>query len=61
MALAKLAAGIAYLGCRGKAMPAASFANAKSSTQYQEIIPMSKPVGHFTSYILGDGSLLESL
>lgn len=22
---------------------------------------MSKPVGHFTSYILGDGSLLESL
>ena len=22
---------------------------------------MSKPVGHFTSYVLGDGSLLESL
>ena len=22
---------------------------------------MSKPVGHFTSYIIGDGSLLESL
>ncbi|MFN6484025.1 MULTISPECIES: hypothetical protein [unclassified Nostoc] len=26
-----------------------------------EIVPMSKPIGHFTSYTLNDGSLLESL
>jgi hypothetical protein len=45
-----------------RAMPTASFANAKM--QYlivEEIVPMSKPLGYYTSYTPGDNSLLTSL
>jgi hypothetical protein len=45
-----------------RAMPTVSFANAKM--QYlivEEIVPMSKPLGYYTSYTPGDNSLLTSL